>query len=164
MIWVCRPGKHGIDYDLVMENEEIFLGWEGYRLDLGKYHSIPEFKEIVIRERSPESRTTISNWAGQLFSFCCEMQKGDYVLVPNWKSQKYIMAIVDGDYRYDDSKKYPHVRKIKVISQGIPRSFFSQSTQYSLGAFRTLFKIKQEGDVQRALQSFCSADIIENPD
>ena len=147
MIWVCRPGKHGSDFDEVQKYGDIFLGWEGYGKDLRSYTSRDQFKELVIAERNPAARTTISNWSGQLYSFCIDMQLGDYVLIPNKNAREFLLAKIDGEYRYEPERKYPHVRKITIIKEGIPRQDFSQATQYSLGAFRTVFKVKQEDEV-----------------
>lgn len=80
MIWVCRPGKHGADFEEIKKYEDIFLGWEGYRVDLNLFTTRESFKLLVIDEKHPSARTSISNWAGQLYSFCREMKKGDYVL------------------------------------------------------------------------------------
>lgn len=147
MIWVCRPGEHSKDYDMVKKHNDIFLGWSGYKVDLHKLRSMESFRELVIAEKHPTAPTTISTWAGQLYSFCCEMKPNDYVLIPNIKSREFMLAVIDGDYRYESHRKYPHVRRIRVIREGIPRSSFSQATQYSLGAYRTVFKVKQQEEV-----------------
>ena len=152
MMWVCRAGKNGSDFGDVKKYGDIFLAWEGFRLNLESFSSRDSFKELVIKEKNPSARTSISNWAGQLYSFCQEMTRGDYVLVPYNKSHEYLLTIVEGEYRYDTSRKYPHVRKIKTVCDGILRSQFTQSTQYSLGAFRTVFKVKQEEEILRVAQ------------
>ena len=147
MIWVCRPGKHGNDFDQVQKYGDMFLGWDGYKLDLNAFKTREQFRELVIKEKNPSARTTVSNWAGQLYSFCCEMEKGDYVLIPNHNAKEFLFARITGDYRYEPDRKYPHIRKIDVIKEGVSRSLFSQSTQYSLGAYRTVFKVKQENEI-----------------
>jgi len=152
MIWVCRPGKHGNDFDQVQRYGDIFLGWDGYRLDLYSLQTREQFKELVIKEKNPSARTTISNWAGQLYSFCCEMKKGDYVLVPNRNAKEFLFAQITGEYRYEPVRQYPHVRKIDVIKETVSRDQFSQSTQYSLGAYRTIFKVKQEDEILKVMQ------------
>jgi conserved domain protein len=147
MMWLCRPGKHGSDFEDVKKYRDIFLGWDGYRLDLQPFKSRDDFKKLVIEEKNPEARTTISNWAGQLYSFCIDMKIDDYVLIPNRNAKEFLLAKIDGSYRYEPNRKYPHVRKIAIVREGILRSAFSQSSQYSLGAFRTVFKVKQEEEV-----------------
>ncbi|MBR3356228.1 MAG: hypothetical protein IKG46_00050 [Solobacterium sp.] len=159
MIWVCRSGKHGKDYDEVRKFSDVFMGWDGYRLDLSGLINREDFKELVIKEKNPAARTTISNWAGQLYSFCREMQKGDFVLVPNLNAKEFLLARIVGDYRFEADRMYPHVRRIEVLKEGISRSLFSQSTQYSLGAFRTVFKVRQEEEILTVAQINHEGDI-----
>ena len=102
---------------------------------------------MVIAEKNPDAPTTISNWAGQLYSFCVDMKVGDYVLVPGKSSRFYTLAAIIENYKYEQGKEYPHSRKIKILNEHIDRECFTQSTQYSLGAFRTVFKVKQEEEV-----------------
>ena len=44
-----------------------------------------------------------------------------------------------------ESAKYAHLREIEWLIMDVPRDIFPQDVKYSLGAFRTLFKAKQEG-------------------
>lgn len=147
MMWVCRPGQQGKYFDLFMEQSRIYLAWDGYRQDLSCMKTREEFKALVIAEKNPDARTTISNWSGQLYSFCVEMQIGDYVLIPSKGSRSYVLSRITGEYQYDERAKLPHSRTVKIIRKDIPRSAFEQSTQYSLGAFRTVFKVKQEEEI-----------------
>lgn len=146
-MWVCRPGKHGKDYELVKKYGDVFLGWTGYHADFHGINTMEAFKEIVVAEKDPSAATTISTWAGQLYSFCCVMKSDDFVLIPDANSRNFMLAVIDGDYRYEKERQYPHVRSIRILYEGISRSSFSQATQYSLGAYRTIFKVKQENEV-----------------
>ena len=153
MIWVCRPGKLGKYYDLFLRTRRIYLAWDGYRLNLSGLKTRVAFREVVIAEKNPDAPTTISNWAGQLYSFCIEMQENDYVLIPSSGSKTYMLCRIISDYEYDELAKFPHSRQIEILSDAIPRTRLSQSTQYSLGAFRTVFKAKQEDEILRVMQS-----------
>lgn len=154
MMWVCRPGQKGIYLEKFIKDKKIFISWEGFKVDLSKAETREEFREIVIDERKPEARTTISNWAGQLYSFCREMQIGDLVLIPHQSSKKYALARIVGDYEYNSKEELVHSRKIEIMKNNIPRELFDQSTQYSLGAFRTLFKVRDEDVVMEAITSW----------
>lgn len=147
MMWVCRPGKHSCLYERVLDDKTIFLGWNGYEVDLSDYSTIEDFRALVIAEKNPDAPTAISNWAGQLYSFCVDMKVGDYVLVPGKSSRFYTLAVIIDNYKYEQGKEYPHSRKINILKERIDRECFTQSTQYSLGAFRTVFKVKQEEEV-----------------
>lgn len=147
MMWVCRPGKHSCLYEKVIADNSIFLGWDGYDTDLSGYSRIEDFRALVITEKNPDAPTTVSNWAGQLYSFCVDMKIGDYVLIPAQNSRFYTLAIIVGKYEYKKGVEYPHIHKIKILKDCIDRDCFTQTTQYSLGAFRTVFKVKQENEV-----------------
>ena len=152
MMWVCRSGQQGKCYNRFLEEEKIYLMWDGYRKNLHGMSSFSEFRELVIKESNPEGRTTISNWAGQLYSFAVEMQLGDYVLIPGPHSRVYTLARICGEYEFDAHADLTHSRKIEIVQREIPRESFKQSTQYSLGAFRTIFKVKQEIEVLQVAQ------------
>ena len=143
-MWVCRPGQHSKYFEEFMEKEMIFLAWEGYKVDLSKMSDRQQFRDLVISEKNPKARTSISNWAGQLYSFSKEMSVDDYVIVPGKNSKTYSLAKIVGEYLYDADNRFAHSRKIKWIVMKVPREIFPQEIQYSLGAYRTLFKAKQE--------------------
>lgn len=147
MLWVCRPGKNAVHIQRFIEQKKIYLAWDGFCVDLISYDTREQFKELVKLEKSPTSRTSISNWSGQLYSFCKEMNVGDYVLIPYKSSKKYILASICGEYEYDEDDELHHSRSIKFIVDNIQRDLFPQNIQYSLGAFRTLFKVRQEKEV-----------------
>ena len=157
MIWVLRAGKDGMYYNQFLSLEKIFLPWTGYNIDLNSLKTRNDFRELVVKEKKPEARTTVSNWSAQLYSFCCEMEIGDYVMLPTKRSKDYAFVQITGDYCYEEEGQFHHSRKYSLLAEGIPRSRFSQSTQYSLGAFRTLFKVKQMGEVLDVVSEYLDA-------
>lgn len=147
MMWVVRSGKAGIYYQKYINDCRIYLPWDGYHMDLSSYSSFTDYRDLVIKEKNPESDTSVSNWASQLYYFTHGIAIGDYVLIPGPRSLKYVLAVVTGSYEFCKDSKLYHSRRIKIISQPIPRSIFTQRTQHSLGAFRTVFKVKQETEI-----------------
>lgn len=156
MLWVCRAGKNACYLEQFVENGKIFLPWEGYNVDLTEVKNREEFKNIVMLEKKPNNRTTLANWAGMLYSFCLEMNIGDYVLIPKYKSEAYILAEITGEYEYcDDTKKLlHHCRNIKIMNTNVPREVFPQNIQYSLGAFRSVFHTKYETEIISAISLY----------
>ena len=152
MIWVCRPGKQGKYYDLFVKTRRIYLTWDGYRQDLSELKTASEFKDLVIAEKNPGARTTISNWSTELYSFCVAMEVNDYVLIPSQFSRTYLLCRVIGEYEYDAQAILPHSRKIEIISKEVPKTQFSQTTQYSLGAYLTVFKAKHGDEILRVMK------------
>lgn len=147
MIWVCRPGKGGRFFSLFSENSRIYLAWEGYKLDLSFCKTVEDFRNLVIAEKNPKARASINNWASQLYSFCVDMQIGDYVLIPSKHSRTYMLAKICGEYEFNKNDELLHSRKINVLIKDIPRARFKKSTQHSLGAFRTIFRAKNENEI-----------------
>lgn len=145
-MWVCRAGKDAIYFDDFIENQQIAVAWNGYKCNLSKIYTRDEFKCIVEKETQSCNATSIATWAGQLYSFCVEMKIGDYVMIPAFRSKYYVLAQIISEYIYDETKNGElfHYRKIRIICDNIERTRFPQNIQYSLGAFRTIFKTKNE--------------------
>ena len=140
-MWVCRAGKDSIYFDTFIDQNIIAIPWDGYGYSFEDINSREEIKKIVKNETKSDNRTSISNWAGQLFSFCCEMKVGDYVVIQSFRSRKYVVARIKSNYQYVADKELKHIREIEIICNDIQRDDLSQSLQYSLGAFRTIFKV-----------------------
>ena len=155
-MWVCRTGYNDEYVNTIFECKMLFLPWIEYAYDLNNYNNMEDYRELVIKEKRVDNRTTISNWAGQLFSFAKRMKVGDYVMVPQNSSRIYNLVKIQGDYCFleEGILGLHHSRSIEVICKDIPREIFSQNVQYSLGAFRTLFQVKQEKEILETLQSW----------
>ena len=139
MIWVCRSGRNSCYYSKYIEKGRIYLPWDGYNLDLSKYALLEEFRPVVAKEKETDNRTSISNWAGQLFSFVKQMNVDDYVLIPTPHSLSYTFGRITGEYQYCAEDSLHHSRSVEIIKEHIPRTAFPQYIQYSLGAYRTVF-------------------------
>lgn len=155
-MWIIRAGQHSLYYEKDMMDSKVYLPWHGYCLDLSKARSRTEFRDIVKQEKKIDNRTTVSNWAGQLYSFTQEIKLGDYVLIPSRGSHTYCLAIITGEYCFDkdEKDKLYHSRDIEIIENDIPKDIFSQSVIYSLGAFRTLFKAKHEEEIMCTIEKW----------
>lgn len=129
LIWVCRAGKDSIFLDTFLQTQKVYLPWEGFKVDLKQYSKREQIKSLVQQEKGDVARTSISNWSGQLYSFCWEMNVGDYTLIPHRGSRTYTFAKLVGDYEFCDSVPNGlwHSRKIKIVLSNIPREAFSQS-------------------------------------
>jgi len=144
-MWVCRAGKNAKYIDYYLETSKIYMPWLGFDCDLSLLANRAEFRRIVAEEMETDNRTSISNWSGQLLSFCNEMELQDYVIIPHAFSHNYTLGRVTGKYAYSKFDKYGlhHSREIEIIKK-VPREIFSQAMQYSLGAYRSLFRAKNE--------------------
>ena len=153
MMWVIRAGQNSGFYDKYLKESRVYIPWDGYRFDLSSVKERADFRAVVEKEKKTDNRTSVSNWAGQLYTFTSEMQVGDYVLIPSRGSRSYCLAKIAGEYRFDESEpdKLYHSRPIEILLKDIPRDIFSQSVIYSLGAFRTIFKAKHEDEIMNTI-------------
>lgn len=157
MLWVCRAGRGSIFEDLFLEQERIFLVWPGFDMPMNPPKSKEEVRRFVSDEKGTTNRTSISNWSGQLEAFSYEMKVGDYVLIPS-KHRSFTLARITGEYEYGIfPQSFHHSRKIKVLAKEIPKSIFSQSIIYTLGAYRTLFKIRDEKEVLTTIKHWIAS-------
>lgn len=147
MLWVCRAGQKGCYFIKYIEEQKIYLPWDGYRYDLSKYDSLEDFRRIVAKEKQTDNHTSISNWSGQLFTFVKRMQIGDHVMIPSTSSQIYVFAKITGEYQYQSEGELHHSRSINIIKSDISRTVFSQNVRYSLGAYRTVFQPRYEEEI-----------------
>ena len=85
-----------------------------------------------------------------------EMKIGDYVLIPSNSSHQFTFARIAGDYEYNPQNKEGlwHSRDIGIIVDYIPSSIFSKSVRYSLGAYRTIFKAKDEEEILTEINKY----------
>lgn len=152
-MWVIRAGQGAKYFEKFNKQKRVYIPWSGYHTDLRNYDSREQFQSLVAKEKQTNNRTSISNWYGQLIPFVKEMSTGDYVMIPSNRSQKYTLATISGDYEYDPNEKdgLYHSRAIDIVREDIPKSIFSQSIIYTLGTFRTIFKVKCEQDVLLAV-------------
>ncbi|SES65554.1 restriction system protein [Pseudobutyrivibrio sp. C4] len=156
MIWVCRAGKNSQYIEDFIGNSRIYLPWSGFEFDLSPFVELSDFRMLVSSEKQTDNKTTISNLASQLKSFAVDMQVGDYVLIPHRSSRFYTFAIVDGGYEYNLQNDVGlfHSRKIRIMKSKISNQAFDQSMRYSLGAYRTIFKVKDEEKCLDAIKKY----------
>lgn len=148
-IWVCRAGMNSIYFDTFLRTHKIYLPWDGFKVDLKQFTNREQLKELVRNEKGDVTRTSISNWSIQLYILSQEMRIGDYVLIPHKGSRFYTLGKVTSDYIFCDSdeNRLWHSRNIEILETNIPREIFSQSMKYSLGAYRTIFKVRDEEEL-----------------
>ena len=120
---------NAIYLDTFLNSKKVYRPWDGFKVNLRQYTDREQLKALVRQEKGDVARTSISNWSGQLYTFCWEMQKGDYVLIPHKGSRSYTFGKLVGDYSFCDSNENElwHSRDIEILITDIPREAFSQS-------------------------------------
>ncbi len=151
-MWLCRTGKKYEYYTAIAEHSELFLPWEGFNVDFSSLDGRSAFRELVQSEMHSDNQTSISNWSGQLYAFCNEIEVEDLILLPE-RVGFYSLAQITGEYRYCENSIYGlhHCRNVVLLKRGIPRDIFPQHIKYSLQAYRTLFQVKNEDEVKETI-------------
>ena len=156
MIWVCRAGMNSIYLETFFQTYKVYLPWDGFKVDLKQFTNREQLKDLVRNEKGDVARTSIANWSSQLYTFSQEMQIGDYVLIPHKRSRYYTLGKVKSNYFFCDSDENGlwHSRDIEILITGIPRGVFSQSMRYSLGAYRTIFRVRDEKELLATVEKY----------
>lgn len=143
-LWLVRAGKHGEYESRFLQENRIYLTWDGLNEDLSKVDSKKSLLNLL-QEHYPDSKmNTLRNWAGQIWPFPNEMKKADWVVLPSrLKPAAIHLAEIVGPYAFDSKADDPyyHFHKVKWIATNIPRSSFDQDLLYSFGAFMTVCRI-----------------------
>ena len=150
-MWICRAGKDACYLSKVLKENRIFLFWDGFQGDYSSLKELREFRDIVQGERAESSKTSISNWAAQLHAFCIGMQCEDYIMIPHYKARYYTLARIIGVYEYNEAEKFRHSRNIEIVKTDIPKNIFDQSQRFSLNAFRTVYKVREEEELLKTI-------------
>lgn len=155
-MWVCRTGQKAMYLTAFLQESKIYLVWNGFNVDFHSLNSKQEIRNLVSNEMGSNNHTSVSNWTGQLMAFYKEMRIGEYVVIPHAKSHDYTLAMIAGDYVFekDSSTGLHHSRKITVVKVGVPKTAFTQSQIYSMGAYRTVFKVKHEEEILDVFQKW----------
>ena len=96
------------------------------------------------------TETAKNTHLAQVENFYLKMEIGDYVITPSCSSGMYSIGVIVGKYEFDKSQEYfHHSRKVNWIIHDVPKNEFSQKLQYTLGAFRTIFTIKDFDEIEK---------------
>jgi len=159
-LWLCRAGRHG-EYETKFLNEDrIYLTWDGLSNDLSQLKTRKELDGLLKIVYSDSKPRTIINWLGQIWPFVKEMKEGDWVVLPSkLKTAAIHFAEIKGPYEFSSkaTDPYYHYRNVNWIATDIPRSNFDQDILYSFGAFKTVCQIKRN-DAENRIRIMAKAD------
>jgi restriction system protein len=139
-IWGIHMGEHVGTRPI--DESYVAIGWQELG-DLRKYPDRDAFK-AAIAAKIPEAKTGAQPvYAGILQRFTHEMRAGDIVVYPSKHDRMVNIGKLTGELVHiaDETDEYPNHRGVEWLGQ-FPRSDFSQSALNEIGAFITLFLIK----------------------
>lgn len=129
-----------------IESNFVAIGWD----KLGELRQYPDRDAFKAALALHYPETKVGSWpvnAGTLFRFTHEMKTGDIVVYPSKHDRMVNIGRISGHYTYvsDDPDEYPNHRAVEWIAH-FPRSEFSQVALNEIGAFITLFRIRENAD------------------
>lgn len=152
-LWLVRAGKHGEYEDRFFHNSEICLTWDGglQDRDVGPAKTYEDIKQFVFDAYPNEPKARLQNSSGRIWAFALPMKPGDWVVLPRKAKSAIAIAEVVGGYTYNAHAEQPfrHSRKVKWLTQDVPRAAFGQDLLYSFGAFMTVCEIKRNDAEKR---------------
>ena len=163
-LWLVRAGKHGEHEKRFLEENRVYLTWEGLNQDLSEVERKGIFN-LLQHYYPDDKKNTISNWSGQIWPFIEEMNKGDWIVLPSkLKPAAIHFAEITGPYTFDSKAKDPyyHFRTVKWIATDIPRSNFDQDLLYSFGAYKTVCRIERN-DAENRVRKMAKANWKSKP-
>lgn len=150
-IWLIRAGSHGEYEQKFVQENRVYVTWDGLDANLAKLAERPELV-AAMTQRYPDAKAgRIRNWVSQIWPFAHEMKKGDLVVMP-LKSQPAIqIGEITGDYHFESAGPDPyfHWRPVKWIGEAVPRANFGKDLLFTFGAFMTICRIQRNNAEQR---------------
>lgn len=151
-MWAIRAGVKGEADELFLSGSSILLSDPGIG-DLTKLAASREAFYAAYRSLRPnETPTGTAGVGGKFFRFVHEIEERDIVLYPRIRDRSVHIAEVESGYLFDPkrSEKFPHSRVVRWIHR-IWKDDLSESARRELGAARTLFEFKTNGEEIRAI-------------
>jgi len=114
--WVLSAGKRGKYWDEFYQNGIMAIGFQG-TTDLSQYSNKEEIRKKLAEIAGGDSTRKID--AHTCWQFAHDVKKGDIVFAKRGFTTFLGYGVVEGDYSFDDSRKYfKHVRKVRWLHKG----------------------------------------------
>jgi restriction system protein len=157
-LWMVRVGKYGEFEAKFLESSRIFLTWkELLDDDLSSAKDYEDVKKILRARYGEAPERRLGNWAGQIWAFALPMAPGDLVVVPLKTQPAVAIGEITSGYEYNPKAEpdFRHSRKVKWLSQAVPRSAFGQDLLYSLGSIMTICRIERN-DAEKRIRTMAT--------
>lgn len=142
---MVRAGAHGEREEAARQDGKAYIGWAEMG-DLAGLQNIGDVRKRVDEFYPEESAQTRGNWAGQLYRFCVEMEKGDIIVTPLKNSpDDLLIGRVTSDYLYDPDADvdFRHHRKVAWKGSPLDRGALRHDLRASIGSLLTVAKLER---------------------
>lgn len=125
----------------------ISIGWD----EMGDLQAVGDDREAMkarVAEVYPSAKPgAIPGWAGTLLTFAFRMKPGDLVVYPHKPDSTLNFGRISGDYHYEPSAELHRSRRpVTWLKTGVPRTTFSKTARYEVGAANTVFRVRHHLD------------------
>lgn len=150
-IWLVRAGAHGEFEKKFLEENRIYLTWEGLSHDLGALKDRGQLRALLEKVYPDAPKGRITNNLGQIWAFSHGIGQGDWIVLPSKQKPAIHVAKVKGGYTFNPNGEDPffHYMDVDWIAQDVPRTNFDQDLLYSFGAFMTVCQVSRNDAEQR---------------
>lgn len=150
-LWLNRAGSHGEFEQKFLDEEKIYLTWDGLNKNLKNIDTRNKLVDLLEEVYPDEKSKRLINHSSQIWQFVKVMKKGDWVVLPSKKQPVIYVGRITSNYLYNSnaSNPYFHCREVEWFGQEIPRSHFGQDLLYSFGAFMTVCRIRRNNALSR---------------
>jgi len=168
-LWLVRAGGSGEYEQKFLQENRIYVTWEGLSNDLSKLKDQKELRNLLSSVYPDTKLKTIINWSSQIWPFVKDMKKGDWVALPSKKKAAIHFGEITGDYINAPKFLDPfyHYRDIKWFATDILRSSLDQDLLYSFGAFMTICRVTRnnaESRIKKLAQNNWKLTLIKSED
>ncbi len=162
-IWLCRAGRIGEYETKFMEEKRIYCTWDNIPVSLDTFSNKQDLQQYFLDNDADLKLKTAINWTSQVWPFGHEMKKDEWVILPSKTKPVIHFGKIIGEYEYNPNEQNPfyHSRKVDWFALDIPKAKFEQDIIFSLGAFMTICRIKQEDRIKNIVNLSNKTDTIK---
>lgn len=153
-IWVCRPGKLPGIVEQFQNNGMVTCPWQGFNSRWDNKDK-QELLEMVSRVKHVEQNSVSArNWVAQMMNFSNDMKVNDYVITPYTDKKIYILGVIKSRYQFNQKAcdEMKHFHEVQWIRNDLSKNMFSIDLIHTLGAYRTVFRIKKENQIKQIVE------------
>ena len=112
-LWLVRAGSHGEYEQKFLEENRLFLTWDGLSHDLSGLKNRAQLRTLLEKVYSDAPKGRIRNYVGQIWGFSQGITTGDWIILPSKQKPAIHVAEVKGDYTFNPEGEDPffHYRK-----------------------------------------------------
>lgn len=144
-MWCMKAGEGGKLIHLFKEKKIIALGFNEVG-DISGANNIDDIKNLYRTAYPIKNEVAVGLNSSQIYNFLKNFKKGDYVVSYDPKERTYYIGEVVGDFKYNEDlikEGFNKIRRVNWVGK-VSRDDLSVSTQNTLGAWQTIFEIKDE--------------------